>query len=87
MRVKFMLLTFAFVLAVFVSVFAYNNPKNNGNVKKSYYVYKVIPLSQISDLESVLNQYGKDGWRMVQVEGSTGNLILEKKQYSIENKK
>ena len=40
--------------------------------------YKVVPLSQIIDLEKGINEYAAKGWTLLEVDGDTGNLILFK---------
>lgn len=40
--------------------------------------YKVVPLRGISDLEEALNKYAAQGWRLVEIDDGTGNIIFEK---------
>jgi len=41
-------------------------------------VYKVVPLSKITNLEKGINEYAGEGWTLLEVDGDTGNLILFK---------
>ena len=38
--------------------------------------FKVVPLSKVSDLEEALNEYGNQGWDLVEIDDGTGNIIF-----------
>ena len=76
MKKAFLIFGIFVVFALFLSEYSFGKEVKSPKISKKY-IYKVVPLTKISNLEDFLNKYGANGWRFVQLDGSTGNIILE----------
>ncbi|MCK5706564.1 MAG: DUF4177 domain-containing protein [Candidatus Aureabacteria bacterium] len=75
---KIRLLIVSVFLLVFVIAFSFSKSFSYAE-EAAVYTYKVVPLSQAKGwLESILNKYGSDGWKLVEIDDGTGNIIFRK---------